>query len=486
MAKVRQGGRPRSRRASVEGAPAGAVRPAEAKPREPRARQRGAAADRRTLPELTLDPVLEEKASVWWLLPLVIGVLIALRLGHLVRLYDSPFASSLVLDARAYDEWARLIATGAWVGPDAFWVDPLYAYFLGAIYGVTGHGLLLPRLANMTFGVLTAIVAARIAWRCWGSRLAVVLTALMVGIFIPGIHFEGQIEKTALSVMLLVVGVDLFLVGTNGAILAAGLVAGLATLARGNTLLLLPLAALVLALGWDRERGDPLVANSRERLGRAALFLAAALPLISLATLHNYLATGELVPTTTNFGINLYLGNHPANLYGYYDPPDFLHHSTSRELPDFHAEATRRAGQKFTDRTLSDFWAGQTWKVIKADPGMAAARIVHKLQLAVNRDEVPDSDDVVLVAQWSPVLRSPILWFGQVLPLALLGAVIGWRRRSVRIVLAVTATYVLSLLPFFVMARLRIQLVPFLAVLGSGALVWILSMLRRGQRPRCW
>ena len=71
------------------------------------------------------------------------------------------------------------IAASAWIGHDAFWVDPLYAYFLGAIYRVTGHGLLLPRLANMTFGVLTAIFAARIAWRCWGSRLAAVLTAQM-------------------------------------------------------------------------------------------------------------------------------------------------------------------------------------------------------------------------------------------------------------------------------------------------------------------
>ena len=387
-----------------------------------------------------------------------------------------------MLDARAYDEWARQIAAGAWIGQDAFWVDPLYAYVLGAIYRVAGHGLLLPRLANMAFGVLTALVAAHIAWRCWGSRLAAVLTALMVGIFVPAIHFEGQIEKTALSVLLLVAGVDLFLAGTTGAILGAGIVAGLATLARGNTLLLLPLTALVLALGWDRERGDPLVATRNERLGRAALFLAAALPLIALATLHNYLASGEFVPTTTNLGVNLYLGNHSGNAYGYYEPPEFLHPNTSDELPDFHAEATRRTGQKLTDRTLSDYWAGQTWQAIKADPGLAVARTVHKLQLALNRDEVPDSDDVALVAQWSPVLRAPILWFGQLLPLGLLGAFVGRRRRPVRVVLVVTATYVLSLLPFFVMARLRIQLVPFLAVLASGALVWILAMVRGGQR----
>jgi tetratricopeptide (TPR) repeat protein len=413
-----------------------------------------------------------------------IGVGVVLRLAHLARLYESPFAASLVLDARAYDEWAREIAAGEWIGRAAFWVDPLYAYVLAAMYGIAGHSLLLPRLANLVFGVATAFVAARIAERLWSSRSAAVAAALFVGIFIPAIHFEGQIEKTALSVLLLACGVDLFLAGTSLSLLGAGVVGGLATLARGNVLLLLPLAAAALALGWDREPGDPLAAGRGLRLRRAGLLLAGAVPLILLATLHNHAATGEFVPTTTNLGINLYLGNHPGNLYGYYDPPDFLHPSTSTEKPDFRAEAERRSGTTLSDRALSDYWARQTWEAVSADPGLAAARLVRKLRLALNDDEVPDSDDVALVAGWSPVLRSPVLWFGQLLPLALLGAVVGRRRRGVRIVAAVAVIYLASLLPFFIMARLRVQLLPFMAVLGSGAAVWIATALQaRRRRP---
>src|SRR6185295_5906311 len=52
---------------------------------------------------------------------------------------------------------------------------------------------------------------------------------------------------------------------------------------------------------------------------------------------------------------------------------------------------------------------------------------------------IPDSEDVAILAAWSPVLRAPILWFGQLLALATLGAVIGWRRRPVRVLIAVVA-----------------------------------------------
>jgi tetratricopeptide (TPR) repeat protein len=419
---------------------------------------------------------LEAQAAKRWAIPIIVALGVALRVAHLAWLHASPFAGSLILDARFYDAWAQRIAGGEWIGRSAFWVDPLYAYLLAAIYRLAGHDLLLPRLANVAFGAGTAIVAARIAWRLWDSRSAAALAALMVVLFIPEIHFETQIEKTALSVFLLALCVDLFLAGTMRAIFAAGIAVGLATLARGNALLLLPFAALALTLGWDSERGG--VADRRVRLQRAGLLLAGALPLIGLATLHNYEASGELVPTTTNLGINLYLGNHLGNIYGYYEPPDFLHPSTDTEAHDFRAEAERRTGRTFSDRALSSYWVGQSWQAVVARPELALRRTIHKLQLIFNDDEVPDSDDVALVAQWSPVLRSPIVWFGELLPLALLGIAVGWRRRSVRVVAAAAAVYVASLLPFFVFGRLRVQLLPFLAVLASGALLWLIAALR--------
>lgn len=430
------------------------------------------------------DPALERWASRPWVLPAVLVLAAALRLAHLWAFRGTSFFATLTLDARYYDLWAQRIAGGEWIGREAFWVDPLFAYVLGGIYAIGGHDLLLPRLLNVACGVLTVWLAARIARRTWASAAAATAAALAVALFVPALHFEAQVEKTALSVVLLAAALDAFLAGTTRAVALAGVFTGLSVLARGNALAFVPLAALALALGWDRERGDPATGTAAQRWRRCAVFLACAVPWIGLATLHNYAASGELVPTTTNLGINLYLGNHAGNVYGYYEPPDFLHPSTDSEVPDFRAEAARRGAGTLSDRALSDYWTRQTLSALGADPALAVRRTAHKLQLALNDEEVPDSEDVAIVAAWSPVLRAPLLWFGQLFALAVLGGVVGWGRRPVRVLVAVAAVYLGSLLPFFIFARLRIQLLPPLAVLAGGAVAWLVRAVRaRAGRP---
>ena len=45
-------------------------------------------------------------------------------------------------DSRGYDEWARRIAGGDWLGHEVFYQAPLYPYLLGVIYAIAGRHLL--------------------------------------------------------------------------------------------------------------------------------------------------------------------------------------------------------------------------------------------------------------------------------------------------------------------------------------------------------
>ena len=146
----------------------------------------------------------------------MLALALALRVAHLLWFRASPFFATLTLDARYYDEWARRIADGVWIGRDAFWVDPLYAYVLSFVYRLGGHDLLLPRLVNIVFGLATAVIVWRTAWVVWRSRFAAATATLLFVLFVPGILFEGQIEKTALSVFLLAAATYLFLLPTPG------------------------------------------------------------------------------------------------------------------------------------------------------------------------------------------------------------------------------------------------------------------------------
>jgi tetratricopeptide (TPR) repeat protein len=408
-----------------------------------------------------------------WALFVVLALGLALRVVNLIFLRRSPFFEGLQLDARYYDDWAKAIAEGHWVGAAAFWVDPLYAYVLAILYKLLGHHLILPRLLNLALGLGTATVVARVARRVWNSRAAGVLAALLAVALIPSLHFEGQPEKTALTIFLLAAMIDLFTIGTARALALAGAVAGLATLARGNTLIFVPIGALVLALGWDQDVRPSRSARAR----RAGLSVAGALPVIALATVHNAAASGEFVPSTTNLGINLYLGNHPGNERGSYAAPPFLYSNTQSEFTDFSAEAVRREGHPFGDAALSSYWAAETWKVVKAEPGRFVARLISKFQLIFHNQEIPDSDAVELAAEWTPILKSPFLWFGQLLPLMAMGAWVGRSRRSARLILGAAGLYVISLLPFFVMARLRVQLVVMGVVLAPGAVIGVLAAI---------
>jgi tetratricopeptide (TPR) repeat protein len=411
--------------------------------------------------------------SFRWLLGATLALGAVLRAVHLAAMKGTPFFDGLILDARAYDAWAQRIAGGELIGPSAFWIDPLYAYVLGGLYAVLGHDLLAPRVLNALLGLGTALLAAGIALRAQQSRITALAACALVALFVPAIHFESQVEKTALTVFLVALATYLFLGGTVRSIVAAGIVTGVAALARGNVLLFIPIGALALWRGWDREPGDALIATQALRRKRAALFLACALPVVGLATAHNAAATGELVPTTTNLGINLYIGNHLENVNGTYTPPPFSMPTSEGEQPDFRAEAERRGAAQLSDGALSSFWVHQAVDEIFSSPGATLQRTWRKLHSILHNDEIPDSEAVELFAHWSKVVGTPVLWFGQLLPLALLGAIAGFRQRGLRIVIGIAVLYAASLLPFFVLARLRMPLLAPLAVLGGAAIAWL-------------
>lgn len=416
----------------------------------------------------------ERLLSSSWSLPAVLGLAAVLRLVHLIAISGSPFATALQLDHRFYDEWGQRIAGGQVIGSAPFFVDPLYAYALGAVYAVAGHSLLLVRLLQIGLGVATCWLAARIARRAWGDAALATLAALLFAIFIPALHYESAIEKTALGVFLLALAVDRYLAGSTGAALAAGIALGFGVLARGTFLILVPAGVLGL-IDWRAARAS---------LPRAGAFLAGAVAVIALATLHNLAAGGGFVLTTANAGQNFYIGQHAENTLGVYTPPPFVRPDPRYEEGDFRAEAERRTGAKLDAAATSSFWFGQGVAAVGTEPAGAAARTLRKLYLFWHQYETPDNDHIELIADVSPVLHLPILWMGLLAPLALLGAVVGWRRRPVRALVVTSGLYCLAVIGFFVLARFRAPLVPLLAVLAAGGIGWLRATMATGDWSR--
>ncbi|MBI3249033.1 MAG: glycosyltransferase family 39 protein [Deltaproteobacteria bacterium] len=412
------------------------------------------------------EQVLRAAESPWFL-PTILLLALGLRLWHVLALRAHPFFDNLQLDPRAYDEWAQQIAAGKLVGSSAFFVDPLYAYFLAGLYRLFGHSLLAVQLVQVLLGVGTCWLTALLGRCVLGQTgLGNLAGALMVA-FLPAIHYGAVIEKTTLSVFLFTLALVLFFGSSRRASLGSGVALGLAVLTRGNLLLFAPTGAAMLF--FDRS-----VDNPHFRWQRMGLFLAGSFFMVSLATIHNWRASGEFVLTTTNLGQNLYIGQHRGNALGAYDAPSFVRPDPRYEENDFRAEAERRLGRTLTASEVSGYWRNQAFVEMAAAPEAVVSRTLSKLRLFWHQYELPDNENLEVVAEYSSVLRLPLLGMGMLFPLALLGAVIGWRSNyRIRVLVGVTLLYLASVLAFFVLSRFRVQLVPSLAVLAVAAVAWL-------------
>lgn len=407
---------------------------------------------------------------------------LVLRLVHLLTIRDSPFFSTLYIDPLMYDEWGLRIAGGEWLSEKPFFLDPLYPYFLGAIFALFGHSFTAVIAIQSLFGALAAPLVFLAALRWFDRRVAWVAGGI-AAIYLPGIFFGGLIMKPGLSVFfsaLLLWQLSKGLAQRCGPLHWAltGIVFALAALTRGNLVVTIPLIAawLLLARGAAGSAGERPArwldrVTERARLVEAGALLAGAVLVLMLPALHNYKVGGEFILTTANAGANFYIGNNPTNETGEYQQLPFIRANPKYEQLDFANEARRRSGRdEMTDREISSFWFGESVRWMRDNPADALLLMWKKVRRFWGAYEIPDSVDYLFYAEYAPVLRIPLPGFGLLAPLCLTGFVLTARRRGwPRLLLVLTALYSATVIVFFVFSRFRMVVAPVFYVLAAHA-----------------
>src|SRR5947199_10221250 len=116
----------------------------------------------------------------------VFAVAFTLRIIHIWQMRNAPFFTLLMGDARGYDEWARRIAAGDWIGRDVFYQAPLYPYLLGVIYAIAGRHLLLVRIVQAVLGSASCLFLAVTARRIFSDNPGVA-PGVMPALYAPAI-----------------------------------------------------------------------------------------------------------------------------------------------------------------------------------------------------------------------------------------------------------------------------------------------------------
>ncbi|HEY6221503.1 MAG TPA: tetratricopeptide repeat protein, partial [Candidatus Eisenbacteria bacterium] len=328
---------------------------------------------------------------------------------------------------------------------------------LALLYAITGPtDLFAPRLLQALLGSAAAVLTTWIGARQFGRRVG-----LAAGLVVAGygtlIYFDGELLGVSVTVALQLIAVALAIAASGAARpgrfwFGAGLAAGAASLVTAPTLL------FVAAFAAFARRYAHLV------------ILAAALA-IAPVTIRNAVKGGEAVLISTNAGINLYLGNNPHYEETIQIRPD--HHWTELTKEPFEHGITTHSG-------WSSYFARRVFKWAWEDPVGFLRLQLKKLRLLLGGDEIFRNQAIYPSRQYSPVL-SVLLWkapglafpFGLLAPLAVLGLVVGWRRAP--LLASLVAAYALSIVAFFVAARYRAPLVPYLAIFAAEAVRWFVS-----------
>jgi len=411
----------------------------------------------------------------------VFGLALAVRAVHLWQMQGTPYFQTLLGDARGYDQWARRLAAGDWIGSDVFYQAPLYPYVLGVVYALTGDGPGAARVFQAVLGAISAVLVLVAATRLFGRR-AGLIAGLMLALYAPAIFFDSLLQKSSLDVFFVaatLAALSMLLTGAHERRrwwLATGLAAGALALTRENALVL-----VVVLAGWTWF-GAPT-----GRLGRPralALVVAGVLLVLTPVAARNYAVSGGLYLTTSQFGPNFYIGNNPS-ADGSYQSLRFGRGSPEFERLDATELAERAAGRTLTPAGVSSYWAGRAWSFIREEPAAWLQLMGRKMLLLVNAREAIDTESQESYAEWSWPLAA-LGWFthfGVLVPLAMVGVWATWaERRRLWVLYATALAFAAATVAFYVFARYRYPLVPVLILFAAAAVAALPRLVRTAPR----
>jgi 4-amino-4-deoxy-L-arabinose transferase-like glycosyltransferase len=429
---------------------------------------------------------------------IVIGIALALRLLHVffTERYN-PLAGDLQVDAATYDRWARALAFGGDPGETTLMQAPIYPWFLTIVYRIAGPSLAAVRLVQAVLGAATVGLILLCTWRFFKSAAASMLAGIFAALYTPFIFYEGILVPATLVVFLNILFIAVLLTEKQAGIartLVSGIVLGLAVAANPPTLLLLPFALLHLFL-VARHVDD--TASQRASVGVVArpirLFALTSLALIAgliiaLApvTIRNALRTDEFIPLTTGGGINFYIGNNDEAT-GFYALPRLngksLGGTPEEQARNMQKIASAESGRDLSQSGVSKFWFDAGLDYVRTNPGAWAALLWQKSQYFWNRYERSNVENMYFHRRFPGILRLPLFTFGIIAPLALLGIFLTRSRWSrLTLLYGGILTYSLTTLVFYVLARYRVPVVPFLTPLAGAAVVELVAIARSHRR----
>ena len=380
------------------------------------------------------------------------------------------------LDTAYYVTLGERVASEGVLAPiGAFFVSPLYVYFLAAVFAA-GGSLLAAHLVQIALGAVAVGLLFATARHWFGERAALVAAALAMstGIF------------TFNEILILQSALDPFLVscalyaltrtmaeGGTGALSAAGASLGLLALNRPNAILYAVAAAAVVCVREWRNG----------RVTRGAVIVAALLAVLAANAARNYAVSGDAVLIASHGGLNLYIGNHDR-ADGTYTPVPGITPSIAGQAGDSTRVAESSAGRRLSPGEVSNYFAWRAFDWMTGHPADAVRLWIRKIGILLNRVDVPLNYSYAFYARESSFLRALAIGPWLLLPLGLVGLLWPSLRANDRgywVWAMFVPVYGSAVVLFFVTDRYRMPLLVPLCASAGAALLRSFDLVRARQ-----
>jgi len=400
-------------------------------------------------------------------LPLLFCILAAafiLRLLALSSLKGTIYFDYLMYDERLYHEWAKALAEGTFQSSSVYEMAPLPAYFMAMIYWLLSPDIMLVRVSNIIFDLLTCWLVYLLG-RDLSNRTTGLIACLIAALYKPFIFYSIVPLNTSMSVFFFALTCWLLVAFVKKASLTRAFFLGVAIClaynVRPNCLLLIP--AMMLIIMWDAFRNKyPLKTFVVAMLLYASGVAAVEAPFM----IRNYMKAGEASAVPSQSGLNLYICNDLE--YGF--PVPFASTVPSEMGIQFTIEASRRTGKRLSSGEASKYWTDEVIRMALDRPAAFTGKQVRKLLGVFNRFDYGDHYQVGFISDFARFFKFPFpdLWL--ILPFGMTGMCLAMFRDRKSFALAgVFIVYAATLVVFFSHTRVRmpimIILIPF-AVTG--------------------
>ncbi len=410
---------------------------------------------------------------------------LGVRMLYLASFHDTLVARVPLMDEAFYHAEAWSIARGAPALSDAYFMTPLYPWFLSVVFRLVGDGT--PAYGfQLLLGALVAPLTFAVARRAFHAVLAFAIAAALA-CFAPLVFFEALYLVEGL-VLLALLAATCAAVATPRRRQAwiAGALLGIAVLGRGSNLLL----AIPFAIWFARRPG------SGRGIARAGAFIAAMLLVLAPLLVHNAVRAGRPLMLTANAGFNLYIGNGPQATGIFVRLPGL----DLAQDPLTLRYVQRELRRPVTVTEASDHWVARTRTWVRAHPGQTAALYFWKLLLFWNRLSIPQVEGFTTAAAGTALVSAPFWHRFDFLPFALVGITLAFvtalrrqrlpdpvamEQRAVHsLIAACVATYSIAIALFFITDRYRVPALPWIAIASGITLQHLGVALRPAHRLR--